>query len=61
MDINEHNGGELTNKEIEEDLRVKGVPEKQNGYRGTQDTGNKLTQDVKEKSNESKGQQKSEP
>jgi hypothetical protein len=36
-------GGELTNQQIEEDLKAKGVKEQRGGYRGMQDTGdNKL-------------------
>jgi hypothetical protein len=32
-------GGELTNQQIEEDLKAKGANVQQGGYRGTQDTG----------------------
>ena len=36
-------GGKLTNQQIEEDLKAKGVKDQQGGHRGTQDTGdNKL-------------------
>ena len=35
----ENKGGELTNEQIEQDLRAKGVSNQQKGYRGTQDTG----------------------
>jgi hypothetical protein len=35
----EHKGGELTNEQIEQDLKVKGNPDQQNWYRGAQDNG----------------------
>jgi hypothetical protein len=39
MATKENKGGLLSNEDIENDLKAKGVPERQNGYRGTQDTG----------------------
>lgn len=35
----ENKGGELTNEQIEQDLKAKGVSDDGRGYRGTQDTG----------------------
>jgi hypothetical protein len=35
----ENKGGELTNDQIEKDLKTKGNPDQQNWYRGSQDTG----------------------
>lgn len=37
----EHKGGIVTNEEIEKDLAARGGGLEQNGYRGTQDTGDK--------------------
>lgn len=36
----ENKGGELTNEQIEKDLKTKGNPDQQNWNRGSQDTGN---------------------
>ena len=35
----ENKGGELTNEQIEKDLKTKGNQDQQNWYRGSQDTG----------------------
>lgn len=35
----ENKGGELTNKQLEEDLHVKGAEKQPGSYRGMQDTG----------------------
>lgn len=35
----EHKGGELTNEELNKDLKAKGNPDQSNWYRGAQDTG----------------------
>jgi hypothetical protein len=35
----ENKGGELTNKQVEKDLKTKCNPDQQNWYRGAQDTG----------------------
>jgi hypothetical protein len=35
----ENKGGELSNEQVEKDIKVKGNPEQSNWYRGAQDTG----------------------
>lgn len=39
MASKENKGGELTNEQLEKDLKVKGTTEQPGGYHGTQDTG----------------------
>ncbi|HVG41443.1 MAG TPA: hypothetical protein VM888_07505 [Chitinophagaceae bacterium] len=38
----ENKGGELTNEQIEQDLKAKGAEDKQGGYKGSQDTGDSI-------------------
>lgn len=41
MPQKENKGGELTNEQIEQDLKAKGANDEKGGYRGMQDTGDK--------------------
>ena len=49
MNRKERKGGELTNKEVEEDLQRQSVDREGAGYRGSQDTGDEI---VREKGTE---------
>ena len=45
MNRKERKGGELTNKEVEEELQRQGVNRDGAGYRGSQDTGDEVVRE----------------
>ena len=45
MNKKERAGGELTNKEVEEDLQRQGADREGQGYRGSQDTGDDVVRE----------------